>query len=724
MILKEKIVTIKNIKKAVWVLALSYSCGVFAANEITNIRLEKESPYKDVLIIDFTEPLQKIPVHFSISNPQRIVFDASDTKVAVHLGSRLEFKDSLIPSVQLAESTGRSRVVLNVAQSSGYTPRIQGRSLIVELSSRNDIADDASSPSVAKDASSFPEVVSDRSDSSQLGRIDFRRLVDAGRITIDLQKVSIPYEIRKQGKNLLIDFPSNIFASGYDRRYDVTDFGTLVRQIEARNNGRGSQVAVFSESNEWEYSSYQTGQVLSIDMRKKNSLVPLNPTHQTIPGSSSIGQKNPDYKGQRLSLNFQNVDVRTILQVIADFTGLNIIASDEVSGQITLRLKDVPWDQALDIIMQSKGLDQRRVGNVIHIAPRDRLLERDKAKLEASRQLESLEELRSETFKLRYKKVDEFKSILDSASGDGKKLGLLSERGSALIDPKTNILIINDVRSNIEKVRTLLKDLDLPARQVMIEARIVEATDTFQRDLGVKLGFAQVNGNLSIGSNMVNAAGNIGVVPVKPDGSPVNSNLGDSFVLGENTGNVTSGANSIGNGANTIGLVFKRGLASLIGLEILAGQNEGKTKVLSNPKVMTTDRVNAVIKSGTQIPYETYSNSGTKIEFKDAVLSLNVTPQITNNDEIIMDLAVNNDEPGASRTISTKALTTQVRVENGGTLVIGGVFKKNQTNSVNKVPLLGDIPLLGRLFRADTNRENNTELLIFITPTIIEGTEL
>ena len=718
---------LREMKQFLILLMFVCSGSVYAANQLLSVQLKKEDSKKEILVVDFTQALPASPVHFSISNPHRVVFDFPDTQLDPRLDQRVAFPAGMLgSSVQMATQGGRTRMVFHVQQGAVYRPKVDGTRLFVELSKTNhEVLNDTSAP-IADETVPDQPLVSD-SAKARLGKVDFRRLSgqQGGRLLIDLRAADVRYDVRRQGRHLVVDFPARIFARGYDRRYSVSDFGTLVRQFDVRNNGRGSRIIVHTDESDWEYSSFQTATLLTIELRKKGTAyLGRGRSVATMPGGKVEGSTTgvhvqQQYRGQRLSLNFQSIDVRTVLQVIADFTGMNIIASDEVAGRITLRLKDVPWDQALDIIMQSKGLDMRQVGNVIHIAPRERLLERDKARLRASQQLEDLEELRSETFRLRYKKVDEFKQILDSASGEGKRFGLLSKRGSALIDPKTNILIINDVASNIEKVRNLLRDLDIPARQVMIEARIVEASDTFQRDLGVKLGFGDVTGRppgsqISIGGNLENAIDNLNVF---------NANEGE-LVLAPNVNTVVGGDGgaSVGAGANTIGLVFRRGLARLIGLEILAGQAEGRTKILSNPKVMTTDRVNARIESGTQVGYvSAVTDEGPKVDFKDAVLALDVTPQITNNDEIIMDLSVTNDEPGANQSISKKNITTQVRVENGGTLVIGGVFKKTQTDAVNKVPILGDIPILGRLFRADTKQDNNTELLIFITPTIVEN---
>ncbi|MDN0074811.1 type IV pilus secretin PilQ family protein [Crenobacter sp. SG2303] len=419
----------------------------------------------------------------------------------------------------------------------------------------------------------------------------------------------------------------------------------------------------------------------------------------------------PAYHGNKLSLNFQNIEVRAALQVLAEFTGLNIIASDSVNGTITLRLKEVPWDQALDLILRSKGLEQRRVGNVIHIAPYEESAARDKQRLEATQQLSGLEPLRTESFVLRFKSVEDFLRVLDGPkSGEtGRRQGLLSERGSLMTDPKSNTLIVHDTPTAIGKIRHLIDRLDLPVKQVLIEARIVEAGDNFQRDLGVKLGFARVSGDLSINNTLGNAviAGNPAVDP-RPFGPAVDLPAG------------------LRNAA-TIATVF-RSASSIIGLELSALQAEDKGRIISSPRVMTADRTEATIEEGTEIPYQEATSSGaTSVSFKKAVLSLKVKPQIIPGNHILMDLQLNKDTPnhrlivGGTPAVDTKKIQTQVLVENGDTIVIGGIYVQEQGEIENKVPYLGDIPFLGALFRNSSRQHSRRELLMFITPRVVDN---
>ncbi|MCW3480053.1 type IV pilus secretin PilQ family protein [Neisseriaceae bacterium JH1-16] len=413
-------------------------------------------------------------------------------------------------------------------------------------------------------------------------------------------------------------------------------------------------------------------------------------------------------KNGRLSLNFQNIEVRSVLQVIAEFTGLNIVASDSVGGTITLRLNDVPWEQALAQILKSKHLEARRDGNVIQIAPREEWLVRDKQQLESKQQLAALESLRPESFVLHYKSVEDIQRVLDTPKGGegGRRQGLLSERGSLLIDPKSNTLIVHDTPAVLDKLRDLLARLDRPVRQVLIEARIVEAGDNFQRDLGVKLAFARRGGDTAVNNTLGTAA-------LTGTGNPIP--FGPSV-------NLPAGLHN----AATIATVF-RGASTIIGLELSALQAEDKGKIISSPRVLTADRTEASIEEGTEIPYQEATSSGaTSVSFKKAVLSLNVKPQITPDRHIIMDLQVNKDTPnhklivGGTPAVDTKRIQTQVRVEDGDTIVIGGIYVEEQTEIANKVPYLGDLPVLGALFSNSSRRHNRRELLIFITPRIVE----
>jgi type IV pilus assembly protein PilQ len=418
---------------------------------------------------------------------------------------------------------------------------------------------------------------------------------------------------------------------------------------------------------------------------------------------NKLSQGSQGYRGEKLSLNFQNVEVRAVLQVIADFTGLNIITSDTVAGNLTLRLKDVPWDQALDIVMQAKGLDMRKNGNVLWIAPKDELLTKEKLELEQRSQIAELEPLRTETFQLNYQKAESFKTLLDNAGGNGRSI--LSKRGSAVIDGRTNQLFVTDITAKVEEIRKLVQKTDIASRQVLIEARIVEANDTFSRDLGAKLGFGLQNNHVQLGGQQ----GVPGIGPTPVGGNSVN--LPASTSSGVSPGSVAL-------------TLFNSAATRFISLELQALESDGKGKILSSPRVITADQLKATIEQGTELPYQTATSSGaTALSFRKANLKLEVIPQITPDGNVILDVDVNKDSVGQNTAsglaIDTKHVKTQVLIENGGTVVIGGIYIQEDRDTISKVPVLGDIPVMGNLFKTTARRNNKTELLIFLTPKVL-----
>jgi type IV pilus assembly protein PilQ len=454
----------------------------------------------------------------------------------------------------------------------------------------------------------------------------------------------------------------------------------------------------------WEHSAYQSDSQLVIEVRP----VKEEPNKLT--------QGTQGYRGEKLSLNFQNVEVRAVLQVIADFTGLNIITSDTVGGNLTLRLKDVPWDQALDIVMQAKGLDMRKNGNVVWIAPKDELLTKEKLELEQRSQIAELEPLKTETFQLSYQKADAFKQILDNAGGGGRSI--LSKRGSAVIDLRTNQVFVTDIASKLEEIRKLVQKTDIANRQVLIEARIVEANDTFSRNLGAKLGFG-VQKTTPGGSNILEASGTQNTTASAPG-------LNSTALKTVNGNAVNLPANGInGAPAASVALTLFNALATrFIGLELSALEADGKGKILSSPRVITGDKLKATIEQGTELPYQIATSSGaTSLAFRKANLKLDVTPQITPDGNVTLDVDINKDSVGQATlqgfAIDTKHVKTQVMVENGGTVVIGGIYIQQDRETVTQVPLLGDIPVLGYLFKTKSRTNDKTELLIFLTPKII-----
>jgi type IV pilus assembly protein PilQ len=694
-------------------VGLALACSAEAGPAITNISAAAISSTEQVLEITFDGPAPN-PTGFSMANPPRIAFDFPDT--GVKLPSAVQnLGNQLVRSATTVEAGRRARLVLNLSQSAGYTTQVIGNKLRISLSS-----DQGARP--AQTASSSPAkatpaaVAAPASPSDAV--LDFRRSGDTARVEITLPSASTPVDVRRDRANILVELPGTPLPASQLRKLDVTDFGTAVNRIVPSNSGRTGRILIEPQG-DWDFSSYQTDRKLVVEVRK-------------IEPEKAKTAATPIYKGNKLSLDFQNIDVRTVLQVLADFTGLNIVASDTVTGSITLRLKDVPWDQALDLILQAKGLDKRQVGNVVQIAPREELLDRDKKILEAQKSLETLEPLRSETFMLKYRSTDDFKAVLDTDSGTGTtahRQTILSDRGSVLFDPKTNTIIVNDTPTVLDKVRSLVDQLDKAQRQVLIEARIVEATDNFARDLGAKLGFARAGNQTSVANTLDNAVNN------------ANTNFNNRVTLYNNAVNgnatipsltpLTFGSNvnlpaSLGTPA-TIAVVSNIA-HGLLGLEISAMQAENKGKIISSPRILTSDRTEATIQQGTQIPYQSATSSGaTAVSFINAVLSLKVKPQVTPDGHVIMDVSVNKDSPSPTLTVNgTPAIdTTQVQtltmVENGGTLVIGGIYVEDNLDTTNKVPLLGDIPILGNLFKENLRHKNRKELIVFLTPRIIDN---
>ncbi|KMN50633.1 secretin [Chromobacterium violaceum] len=688
----------KRLGIALWTgLALCLSGGLAAAAPaITALDAGKVDGNRQTLQITFDGPAVK-PNSFALSNPPRIALDFANTGVKMAKPS-LNVDSPLLRSAVAVEASGRSRLVLSLARNASYRSEVSGNRLLLTLDG-----------SMSTEQAATPQelVPTSRADAqAQIAAkgaagLDFRRGRNGeGRVELALPNANTPVDIRRDGANLVVDIAGASLPPQLVRRIDVTDFGTPVAKVDAANLGGNIRVTVIPQG-DWEYSSYQTDGKLVVEVRR--------PALETAGAAAG----KPQYKGDKLSLNFQNIEVRTVLQVIAEFTGLNVVTSDSVTGSITLRLKDVPWDQALDLILQSKGLDQRRNGNIIQIAPRDELLARDKQVQEARQQLATLEPLRSETFVLRYRSAEDFKKVLDGDNNSGKKESLLSERGSVLIDPKTNTLIVNDIGTAIDKIRDVIAKTDIPVKQVLIEARIVEATDNWERDLGIKLTYDRMDPK--------------GIISGNPLGTNVNNvtnlNTNQPYVIQTTPAGVNL---PIATPYGTLSALYNVGHSVILGLELQAMQAEDKGRIISSPRVMTADRQEATIEQGTEIPYQEASSSGaTSVSFKKAVLRLNVKPQITPDNHVIMDITVNKDSANFEKTVngtpslSTEKIITQVLVENGGTVVLGGIYQQQLNDVINKVPFLGDIPLLGALFRSSQKIDKRSELLIFITPKVI-----
>jgi type IV pilus assembly protein PilQ len=650
-----------------------------------------------VVKIALKNAVTKPPVGFSISNPARIALDFAATGNGTGASAQ-DIGLGDVRNVNVVQAGERSRVVFNLKRPMNYATATEGNTVIVTIDGSGGVA-----TAVTPSGGTAPARVVAAGGQS-IRDIDFRRgATGEGRIVVDLPGNQVGVDIRQQGQSILVDFLKASLPDVLRRRLDVTDFGTPVSTITTVQQGENVRMTIVPKGL-WEHSAYQSDSQLVIEVK------PIKEE------PNKLSQGTQGYRGEKLSLNFQNVEVRAVLQVIADFTGLNIITSDTVGGNLTLRLKDVPWDQALDIVMQAKGLDMRKNGSVLWIAPKDELLTKEKLELEQRSQIAELEPLRTETFQLNYQKADDFKKILDNAGGGGKSV--LSKRGSAVIDPRTNQLFVTDIASKLEELRKLVQKTDIPSRQVLIEARIVEANDTFSQNLGAKLSLVGQRRSTG-GSNVIETGG-----VQNADGSAPGLNLlNNQSVNGNNVSLPANGISGASPGSIALSLFSAAG-TRLIGLELSALEADGKGKILSSPRVITADQLKATIEQGTELPYQIATSSGaTSLAFRKANLRLEVTPQITPDGNVILDVDVNKDSVGQQTlqgfAIDTKHVKTQVLIENGGTVVIGGIYIQQDRDTVTKVPLLGDIPVLGHLFKNTARTNDKTELLIFLSPKII-----
>ncbi len=659
----------------------------------------------EVIRIETSEPLAAVPAGFTIQSPARIALDLPGVVNAIGR-STIEINQGNMRSANVVQAGDRTRVVINLKQAAAYQARVEGKSLLVVLERSE------ASAAVTSSAPAFAE--SRNRDTTSLRDIDFRRGAGStGKVVVELANNQVGVDIRQQGQNLVVDFLKTSLPEGLRRRLDVSDFGTPVQTVTTSQAGDRVRMVVTPKGN-WEHSAYQSDNQFVLEVREQR----VDPSKLT---------QGPGYNGEKLSLNFQNIEVRSLLQVIADFTNFNVVTSDSVTGAVTLRLKDVPWDQALDIILQAKGLGMRKSGNVLWIAPKDEIAAREKQDLESKASTESLETLRTQGFQMNYAKAADIAVQISGGSGGGANASrILSPRGSVISEPRTNQLFVTDIPSKLEQVQQLIAKLDIPVRQVLIEARIVEADDRFGRSIGVRLGGSDLRGvrggdaGYSVGGNNRVAIGGSydAVSSTTAESVNVLDTLNTSFVNMPSTG-----AGGFAAAAFAVSL-FSSAANRFLNLEISALEADGRGKIVSSPRVVTADQVKALIEQGTEFPYQTSTSSGaTAIQFRKATLKLEVTPQITPEGSIILDVNVNKDSRGETTAsgvaINTKQVQTQVLVENGGTVVIGGIFEQTETDDVTKVPLLGDIPYLGNLFKNKSKISNKSELLIFITPRVI-----
>ena len=652
-------------------------------------------PGERVLIrLDFEKAPTK-PLSFTIDNPARIAFDLPG------VATKLERKTQTIGigaarSVTAVEAKGRTRVVFNLISLVAYEAKVEDKSLTVTLDSM-----------VATSGQSQPVVNESGVRERSIKTIDFRRGKEGeGRLSVSLSSNSIAIDVKEEGGKIIAKFPNTKLKESLSQRLDVLDFATPVTFIDMYSRGNDSYLEIEAQG-VYEHLAYQSNLVFTLEVK------PIKPEEQEKRKKEEFG-----YTGEKLSLNFQNIEVRAVLQLIADFTGLNLVASDTVTGTVTLRLKSVPWDQALDIVLRTKGLAMRQMGNVLLVAPAEEIASREKADLEASQQIKSLEPLKTELIQVNYAKASDLASLLKAQEST-----MLSDRGSVSVDERTNTLLVQETNSKLVEIRKLVSKLDIPIRQVLIESRVVIANDNFTKDLGVSFGGSFVDAS---SDGMVGVTGGSTGVDTMV-GSAVNNiaNNGSASPVTLPSLNDRLAVNlPVAGAAGKIGLGIL-GPDYLIDLELSAMQKEGQGEVLSNPRVITGNQKEAMIEQGVEIPYLEASSSGaTSVSFKKAVLSLRVTPQITPDDRVIMDLAVNKDSVGEIfadvPSINTREINTQVLVNNGETVVLGGILEQNIRQDVTKVPVLGDLPFLGALFRSTVNVDNKEELLIFITPRILK----
>ncbi len=699
-----------------WAFLLPPLSAFAQDNKLENVTVSKGSNGETIVRFHLQSALTEAPSGFTIESPPRVALDFPNVANAMQ-SNRQTIDDEVVRSVNFVQTGGKTRAVMNLNKPQQSKTEIEGNVVVVYLTGEIQDETTATMQQVQHFAESKAGDVH-----HALRDIDFRRGANGeGLVVVDLSDSSTGIDIRQQGKQLIVDFLKTDLPHNLVRRLDVADFGTPVVLIDTFSQGDRTRM-VIEPRGIWEHSAYQTDTRFTLEVK------------QIIEDPNKLTQgSRKGYKGDKLSLNFQNVEVRAVLQVIADFTGLNIITSDTVQGNLTLRLKDVPWDQALDIIMQTKGLDMRKNDSVVLIAPRDELALQEKQRFEAQQQLSDLEPLQTEMFQLNYQKADNIQK-------------LLSDANQKFLSKRTNILFVQDTAARLEEVRQLIQKVDIAVRQVLIEARIVIASDGFSRKLGVRFG---AQAGFTFGNYAAGTTGSLVTEPVvEMDNDTIERETRTATPWEIAAGSVLRGWGypgystpeslnvdlPVGNPAGSLAMtLINLGSGNLINLELSALEADHRGKVVSSPRVITADNQKAVIEQGTEVPYVTpgSGDSPATVEFKKAVLKLDVTPQITPDNRIIMNVEIRKDSIGQRvqlgggfevPSIDTKNVTTQIAVNNGDTAVIGGIFEEEILNDVDKVPLLGDIPVLGYLFKTTGRESKKTELLVFLTPRIVKDT--
>jgi len=686
--------------------------------------------------LELSDPVTAEPLNFTIDNPARVALDFPATTLNVPVKTQT-IGVGKVESVTAVEAEGRTRVVMNLVQVVPYSLKTEGNKVKVVLEGvPADITADVR-PTLAGTATTMTPAATTATPAASvtmpgnaagesIRALDFRR-GDAGeaQIVVDLSDPDIGINIEEQGDKLLVDFIGTSLPPELDRKLDVTDFATPAREIDTFRHGNGTRMVV-TPTGLYEHLAYQSDNTFTLELK------PLTKQEEEELKKEKFG-----YTGERLSLNFQDIEVRAVLQLIADFTGFNLVTSDTVGGNVTLRLKNVPWDQALDLILKSKNLGKRQNGNVMMIAPQEEIAANEKLEAETKKQLEELAPLRTEFIQVNYAKAQDIATLLRTRGGTqgaGAAGGanrnrstdnLLSPRGSVTVDQRTNTLLVQDTADKLTDIRKLVAALDIPVRQVLIESRIVVANEDFSKDIGVRFGYSQINNpkNLALNEGNGTQSDFVSIIGGDIEGD-VDYGGGTAFVTPQGEENYIVNLPVAGPAAAFRWSIGKIG-SYLLQLELSALQVEGRGEVIASPQVITANQKEATIEAGTEIPYQEATSSGaTNVSFKKAVLSLKVTPQITPDDRVIMDLIVNRDSIGqvfaGVPSIDTNEVDTQVLVENGETVVLGGIFESNNRSDVDKVPFFGDVPYLGHLFKRTGVSSEKQELLIFVTPKILK----
>ena len=680
-----------------------------ADNVLRNIDFSALPGSSVQITLEADQPFAAKPKIFTTDNPPRIALDFFEMTSGL-AQKTLPIGVGMARSVTAIEAGGRTRVVVNLVKQIGNSIQVQDNKVIITIAGSSEAAAQATRTAAAPSAG--PQSVPRTLSGSQIEGVDFRR-GDAGegKVILQLSDPTAVVDMRQQGSRVILDILKTSMPDQFARKYDVGDFATPVKLVEVSSSGKNVHVEILT-AGEYEHLAFQADGLLTVEFR------PLTKREK-----EEIERKRDVFTGERLSLNFQDIPVRSVLQLLADFTGLNLVTSDTVQGQITLRLQNVPWDQALDIILKARGLSMRKNGNVIMVAPTQEINQREQLELEAMKQVEELAPLQFEYIQLNYATAETIKKLLNEKDNELLTPG----RGSVTVDKRTNTLLLKDTAIKLESIRQVVQRLDVPVRQVMIESRVVIADNNFAKEIGVRLGFnRQLQSNSTEFLIAGGQPGHIDGTEATDTGSFMNiqhagiesreGGAGEQLMVNLPAAGATSAANL---------LIGKVG-SFLLQLELSAMEQEARGEIISSPRVVTSDNETAVIKQGTEIPYSTVSQDGTNIEFKEAVLKMEVTPNITPDDRVIMKLVISKDNPstitGADGTpgIDTRSVETTVLVDNGETVVLGGVFDRDRRSTTEKVPVLGDLPLLGVLFRSKAQKDNNTELLVFVTPKILK----